>query len=274
MRRIALLAGLCPFMLLAQGQPEYAGRRLELSQQVTDGVFVALGGHEPQEDFLSFNQVASFYYLTGLREPDAALVMIKQKGSISGAIFFVQPKMPSREVWTGNRIGVEGIGIRTGIRGRNAAEMYKVLDSLATLGLPFNVAGDIGVRGADDETGQAAPRSPDEQIFDRLKRSHPNIKVNVVNEVVEHLRGHKSAAELTQIRNAVDITVRALREAIPTIKSGMNEFEIQAVIEFTFRRNGADRPSFSSIVGSGPNSTTLHYNANDRFKMYHFLPPV
>jgi Xaa-Pro aminopeptidase len=45
----------------------------------------------------------------------------------------------------------------------------------------------------------------------------------------------------------------------------MNEFELQALIEYTFRRNGADRPSFSTIVGSGPNSTTLHYNVDDRF---------
>jgi Xaa-Pro aminopeptidase len=49
------------------------------------------------------------------------------------------------------------------------------------------------------------------------------------------------------------------------IEPGMNEFEVQALIEYTFRRNGADRPSFSTIVGSGPNSTTLHYNADDRF---------
>jgi len=49
------------------------------------------------------------------------------------------------------------------------------------------------------------------------------------------------------------------------MEPGMNEFEIQSLIEYTFRRNGADRPSFSTIVGSGPNSTTLHYNADDRF---------
>ncbi len=49
------------------------------------------------------------------------------------------------------------------------------------------------------------------------------------------------------------------------IEPGMNEFEIQGLIEYTFRRNGADRPSFGTIVGSGPNSTTLHYNADDRF---------
>jgi Xaa-Pro aminopeptidase len=45
----------------------------------------------------------------------------------------------------------------------------------------------------------------------------------------------------------------------------MNEFEIQALVEYTFRRNGADRPSFASIIGSGPNATTLHYNLDDRF---------
>jgi Xaa-Pro aminopeptidase len=63
----------------------------------------------------------------------------------------------------------------------------------------------------------------------------------------------------------VTITVEAQREAMRAIEPGMNEFEIQSLIEYTFRRNGAGRPSFSTIVGSGPNSTTLHYNADDRF---------
>jgi Xaa-Pro aminopeptidase len=63
----------------------------------------------------------------------------------------------------------------------------------------------------------------------------------------------------------VSITADAQREAMRAIEPGMNEFEIQGLIEYTFRRNGADRPSFSTIVGSGPNSTTLHYNADDRF---------
>src|SRR6185369_10034630 len=99
----------------------------------------------------------------------------------------------------------------------------------------------------------------------RLKKKNPNLKLTVVNELVDELRGTKTAAELMMIRNAVDITVRAHKEVIPAVKQGMNEFELQALIEYTFRRNGADRPSFSSIVGSGPNSTTLHYNQDDRF---------
>jgi Xaa-Pro aminopeptidase len=75
----------------------------------------------------------------------------------------------------------------------------------------------------------------------------------------------KNAAELDLLRKSIAITVEAQREAMRAIRPGMNEFEIQALIEYTFRRNGADRPSFATIVGSGPNSTTLHYNADDRF---------
>jgi Xaa-Pro aminopeptidase len=175
----------------------------------------------------------------------------------------VRPRQPSREVWTGARVGVDGIATLTGIRGRPSNELTKVLDSLAATGMQFSVVGEVTAPNEDEN----APvyRTVHEQIFDRLKRKNPGLKLTVVNDLVEQLRGTKTAAELTMIRNAVDLTVRAHKEVIPTVKPGMNEFELQALIEYTFRRNGADRPSFSTIVGSGPNSTTLHYNANDRF---------
>ncbi len=261
-RRIMLAAVLLPGSLLAQGQAEYSSRRTDLAAKLPDGVFVALGGYEPAQDYMSFNQTPAFYYLTGFKEPDAALIMIKRDNSIR-AMMFVQPRQPSREVWTGTRIGVEGIGTLTGIAGRPTTELYAVLDSLAATGLPFSVVGDV----TPPSEGDAAPvfRTAHEQVFDRLKRRAPALKLTNVNDIVDQLRGKKSPVELTMIRNAVDLTIRALKEVIPAIKPGMNEFELQALIEYTFRRNGADRPSFSSIVGSGPNTTTLHYNANDRF---------
>jgi Xaa-Pro aminopeptidase len=181
---------------------------------------------------------------------------------------FVEPRLPSREVWTGSRIGVEGIGTLTGMKGRDVADLPKVLDSLAAAGLVFSVVGDISTSEAT-ANGQAnslvAPRSPDDQVFERLRAAHPGLKVVAFNDAVEAARGKKSAVEQAYIRQAVDITVRAQKEAMAAIEPGMNEFEIQALIEYTFRRNGADRPSFATIVGSGPNSTTLHYGLDDRF---------
>jgi Xaa-Pro aminopeptidase len=63
----------------------------------------------------------------------------------------------------------------------------------------------------------------------------------------------------------VEITSLAHLEAMTAVQAVRNEFELQALIEYTFRRNGADRPAFSTIIGSGPHSTTLHYNDDDRF---------
>jgi Xaa-Pro aminopeptidase len=190
--------------------------------------------------------------------------MVKKGGQVVSSTMFVQPREPSQEVWTGARVGVDGVAALTGIKGRSAADLPAVLDSVSRSGTPMMFAGDFGPNENDDD-GVGAKRSADEQIVYFIRRHHPNLKVTVVNPVIEQLRGTKSPTELELIRQAAEITVRAQKEAIAALRDGMNEFEIQALIEYTFRRNGADRPSFATIVGSGPNSTTLHYSADDRF---------
>ena len=263
-RRFVLAALLLlPGALRAQSTQEFERRRMLFATRVPDGVIVVLGAREPGEDYLSFYQSPSFYYLTGFKEPDAALVMVKKGVQVSWAMMFVQPKQPGREVWTGTRLGVRGITELTSIRGRSMTDLPTVLDSLAKTGQAFHVVGDFSIpEGAE---GGVVVRSPDEQMMDALQKKYPSLKVVPVGDLVEQLRGTKSAAELGLIRQAAEITVRAQKEAIAALKDGMNEFEIQALIEYTFRRNGADRPSFATIVGSGQNSTTLHYNADDRF---------
>ena len=266
-RWTALVALCLPALLPAQSREEYAARRLRLETRVPDGVFVALGATEPSQDYLAFVQAPSFYWLTGFKEPDAALVLVKSAGHILSSTMFVNPRQPSREVWTGDRAGIDGVYEATGIRGRPTRDLWKALDSLAGTGLPLQLVGDIGVRELDDaETSTVRTvRTADEQLLDRLRRRHPAARITVVNDLVEELRGTKSAAELTNIRQAVDLTVLAQKEAMTAVQGVRNEFELQALIEYTFRRYGADRPSFSTIVGSGPNATTLHYNDDDRF---------
>ena len=235
-------------------QQEYAARRAKLAQAVEgDGVVLALGAREPEHDYLSFYQSPSFEYLTGYPEPDAMLVMVKRGGQVTQTLY-VQPKNPAQEVWTGNRFGPEGATRKTGIPAREAAALRPALDSLLASGLRLHVVGSFD----NDEF-----RSADQQWVAALGDAARNARD--LTAVVSQLRGTKTPAELEGIRKAVAITVDAHRQAAAAIEPGMNEFEIQALIEYTFRRNGSDRPGFASIVGSGPNSTTLHYNRNDRF---------
>ena len=74
----------------------------------------------------------------------------------------------------------------------------------------------------------------------------------------------KTDAELTLLQRAIDITAAAHREAMKSIVPGMYEYEAEALIEYIFRRNGAESPGFPSIVGSGENAVVLHYNTNRR----------
>jgi Xaa-Pro aminopeptidase len=208
-------------------QAEYAARRAALSKELPgDGVVVVMGAVEPKHDYDLFVQDRNFFYLTGFLEPDAALVMV-HKGGNDRTMLFVQPKDPAQEVWTGARLGAAGVRDRLALDGRDATTLRKVTDS--------------------------------------LKAANAGLKELDARAAVERLRGTKSAAELQLLRTAAQISALAQGEVLRAIAPGMAEFEVQALAEYTFRRNGADGPAYGSIVGSGPNSTTLHYNANDRF---------
>jgi Xaa-Pro aminopeptidase len=238
---------------------EYAARRNALAQRVQNGIVLALGSPEPEEDYISFNQNSQFRYLTGFNEPDAAFIMVVKNGAISGSpILLVQPSDPAREVWTGHRLGVPGVKTSLGMEGRDIASLKHVLDSLAA-GEGQATLFTIG------NFSRGAPLTRDDQTIAELTKDTPKLTVKDANAELLALRRIKTPAELDFIRRAVNISVVAQRDAMRLIEPGMNEFEVQALIEYDFRRNGADRPSFSTIVGSGPNSTTLHYNADDRY---------
>ena len=243
-------------------QSEYAQRRAALAAKLQDGVVLAIGAPEPSHDYVSFFQSEPFRYLTGYNEPNAALVIVKRSGQ-TAATLFVERRDPAAEVWTGERFGAEGAAAATGISARQVDELGSVLDSLLKTTSQLYVVGD-GQFSERSDRGER-PLTVDEQFVRSLAAAHPSVKVASANQAVMLLRAKKSAAELDLIRKAVAITVDAQREAMRAMEPGMNEFEIQSLIEYTFRRNGADRPSFATIVGSGPNSTTLHYNADDRF---------
>lgn len=239
------LAGFAPALAAQIPESEYAQRRAAFASRMREGFLVLPGAPEPARDYMDFVQESNFFYLTGIDEPGATLVMVKQGANVS-ATLFVQPRDPAREVWSGYRLGAEGATERTGIPARVAATVDSFVNSLAA-------------------AHQVAYVPRDMELTRRLRAVNTSITLLTVDDFTRELRALKSAAELDLIRKSIAITVDAQVLAMRSIAPGMNEFEIESLIEYTFRRNGADRPSFASIVGSGPNSTTLHYNRNDRF---------
>ncbi|MBB4634192.1 aminopeptidase P N-terminal domain-containing protein [Longimicrobium terrae] len=236
---------------------EFAERRRALAATMGDGVLVALGEVESDAPFA---QNSPFRWLTGVNEPGAALVISKRGGTVSERLY-VPARNPAREVWDGPRLGAEGALRLTGIPSSTADSLDAQLQPLLSAATTLYTLAPVGSDGS-----RARFLRPDQQFIQQLRARYPNLtQVRDVSAAAFGLRATKSPAELDMIRRAVYITALAQREAMRATEPGMNEFEVHALIEGTFRRYGAERPGFGSIVGSGPNSTTLHYRAADRF---------
>jgi len=257
-----VLAGLVawlPFSVQGQiTQAEHAERRRALAERTGDGLLLAVGSATPPEDYIAFYQNSPLRYLTGFTEPNAALVMLVRGGQVQREILFVNPRAPADETWEGYRVGAAGARAVTGVQGRSVEDLPAVLDSLVSSGWS-----EVGIATAYDPSAELLDDVS--QRTQGLVEGRAGIALRSVASQVDQLRYVKSPAELDLIRKAADITVQAQREIMGAAAPGMNEFELQALLEYTFRRYGSERPAFSSIVGSGPNSTVLHYNANDRF---------
>src|SRR5262249_45561958 len=158
------------------------------------------------------------------------------------------PRDPATEAWTGPRSGLDSAAARTGMRTQRVSDFRVALDSAIAGARSVYVVGDLDA---------SATLSADDQFVNSLDREHPGLIVVNAGALVDSLRSRKSAAELALLRRAIEITVRAESAAMRTVAPGVPEYRVQAVIEETFRWDGADRPGFATIVGSGPNATSL-----------------
>jgi Xaa-Pro aminopeptidase len=238
---------------------DYVARRAALAARIDSGVVVAFGGVEPVNYWPTFYQLPAFYYLTGFGETDAVLLMVKRNGVVT-ATMFVPTRTPIEERWVGARTRIADLETRIGIGGRDIVQLRPAVDSLAASGLPFYIVPDVQATDymAEDSLTRGA------RFLSQVRLAHPWLVMHSLDDAVRHLRARKSAAEIALLRKAVQISVRAHREAMKAAAPGCGENEIQALLEGTFRRFGADRPGYGSIVGSGPNATILHYMEDSR----------
>jgi Xaa-Pro aminopeptidase len=157
------------------------------------------------------------------------------------------------EQWTGRKLGPGSDAARlTGIddvRPLEAEHMVRVIrDAVArTSGALYTTVygGERGARLA--EFGAA----------------NGSAVLNVI-PILDSMRVVKDSAELAALRRAIYITTEGHKAAMQAARPGMYEYQLEAMIEYTFRNLGSDRVGFPSIVGSGPNSTVLHYDVNRR----------
>lgn len=206
-----------------------------------------------------FRQDSDFFYLTGFDEPDS-IAVINPSHKKHPFTLFVRPRNKERETWDGPRAGIEGV---LKDYGADAAfpieklekELLKLISGPSKLYYRFGVHKDL-----------------DEMLLDYFHKARimgrrkgfraPHTIIDPAT-LVHEMRLIKTDEEIEHMQRAADIAAEAHVEAMKKTKPGMNEYEVEAIVEYVFRRRGAGGPAYTSIIGGGANATILHYINNN-----------
>lgn len=205
-----------------------------------------------------YRQNSDFYYLTGFDEPEAIAVIAPNKEQ--KFTLFVRPRDPEREIWDGRRAGVEGALAEYGADAAFPIGEFreKLVDLISNArNLYYRIGG-----GSPELDDQLIRQIASMRILGRKNINPPEAIIDP-GAILHEMRLIKSADEIELMQRAADIAAEAHVEAMKQVRPGMMEYEIEALLEFNFRKNGASAPAYTSICGGGPNATVLHYVTND-----------
>ena len=259
-------------------------RREALRSQLPDhsvAVFFANAKRNRSNDIdYVYHQDPNFYYFTGYKEPDAVLLIFKEDqtmkdGTLYHEIIFVRPRNPKNEMWTGRRLGVEGVHSKLDIQqvfDNHKFENYHIDFKKFKKILFYDFYNDV----RDDKKDNG-------DLFDLIRQfktdvhypssSNPdltvepvpqNLDVQSLKRIMADLRGIKTPEEIKLLTKAVAISTIAQNEVMKALKPGMSEAEIQGIQEFVFKKYGSEYEGYPSIVGAGNNGCILHYIDNQK----------
>ncbi|HZI18425.1 MAG TPA: aminopeptidase P family protein [Pyrinomonadaceae bacterium] len=276
---------------------ELAARRERLAKEVGPGGVAVLFSAEPRlytyDVDYEFRQENNLFYLTHLNQQNATLVVLP--GSTGPReILFLPRRNPARETWDGYMYSPEdafrlsGVGeiwdsreFDAFVKALQARQPYSppaesvlmsrsgqrgdLFKSLYDAAAKKQAALHLLVPQAEAEKGEFGEHAEwrREQRFARQWSKEANgFAVMSAMPAFTAMRLKKSDSELRLLQHAIDITVEALGRAMAVAPQAKTEYEVEAEVDYTFRRRNADHWGYPSIVGCGPNATTLHYNAS------------
>jgi len=239
-------------------------RRRERLMDAMEGHAVAIFAAAPEVarsgDVLHrFRQDSDFHYLTGFPEPGAFLVL-RPGDAKRRFTLYVQPRNPEIERWTGRRIGERSARSRFGADAAHSCEKFFA-------DLPGILKGHDAVYlrlGSHPELEQAVIT----QVAAMRARARAGVRgpTRIVDPapILGEFRLFKDEAEVALLQRAVDISAEGHLAAMRAARPGRMEYEVEAELEYRFRRAGASGPAYPTICGGGANATVLHYIENDR----------
>src|SRR6201997_4453853 len=249
------------YALDRQPGADYHARREALAKKA-GAVVVLLGPLEPMDSVYAFRQENNFYYLSGVTVPGAGLLIAPASEAQGDAparayteILFLPPRNLRLEKFTGPQMGADDPAAPRLTGFDRVEEMRK---------LPEEIAKTLANQRPVILTELPAPGSPpaSEDMVGFLRHSNAMVFFQDVKPMLSSLRTVKDAGEIALLQKAVNASVAAHFAAMKAVKPGEKEYEISTLMQYEWDKRGCERPSYAPIVGSGHNSTVLHYSEN------------
>ena len=239
---------------------QYMTRRSEVLAQMEKGSIMVLfsgeGIPESMDACCPFEANHHFFYLTGLRRENMALVL-SRSASEDQTILFIEEAVPSMERWTGKRVTKDEAKAISGV------DDVRYIDSLpAALG---RMLAREQVTAAYFDCYRNAMTDVDSYNMAKAKAfsaAYPTVTLKNAHPMLAAMRMVKDEEEIACIREAIDVTDKGLRRILDKLAPGQMEYQAQAEFEYAIRWHGADGTSFATIAGSGLNGCMLHYETN------------
>ena len=215
---------------------------------------IAAQGAAPPGPVSEFRQDDDFYWLTGVNEPDAWLVLFP-KAKYRRQVLFLKPRDPELERWTGPRDPIspalkEKYGVDYVVRGNGGNALLgapPLHDCLAILAPADTLK--------DERNDVQAPR----QAAGAL-----GLKLVYKRDLLTRLREAHGPEEIALMEQAIAATRAGHEAAARATVAGVSERDVQTQMEFGFFSAGATGLSYGPIVGSGENGAVLHWGKNSR----------
>jgi len=233
-----------------------------IKQMEPNSIAIIPAGHEATRSYdteFRFRQDSDFWYLTGFPEPDAVAV-IDPSNKKAKFTLYVRPRDLEMETWFGRREGVKGAVKNYGADNALTIEKFArdlpgLLDGHEKVYYRFAV---------DKDLDQQILAYLSNQRVRRLKTAYPPHTIIDPTIILGELRLHKTEAEVEYMQTAATISAEAHVLAMRKTKPGMNEYQVESLVESYMRDRGATGIAYNSIVGGGENATILHYVENNR----------
>ena len=235
-------------------------RRAQVLGQMEKGSVMVLYSGEgipsSMDDCCPFEANHHFFYLTGLRRENMALVLTRSTQE-DRTILFIEEAVPSMERWTGKRVTKDEAKAISGV------EDVRYIDSLqSALG---RMAAREQVEVAYFDCYRNAMTDTDSYNMRKAKEfaaAYPAVTLKNAHPMLAGMRMVKDETEIAAIREAITLTDKGLRRVLKTLKPGQMEYQAQAEFEYAIRYHGAEGTAFATIAGSGLNGCMLHYETN------------